>query len=120
MLLILYHIYPLIIAAIPDVQIVSDSYSVEIGSAVTLECQIKSDPPHNSVQWQRVLEGVPQNLDVSNSIKYVGGTSNTPSLTIQNVADSDEGNYICTATNAMGTGSSSQTNVDVTGSKCIH
>ena len=54
---------------------------------------------------------------MSNSQKYFGGTRNTPSLTIQNTDDSDEGYYICTATNAVGTGSSSQSYVDITGSK---
>lgn len=38
-------------------------------------------------------------------------------MTIQTTTDSDEGYYICTATNAVGTGSSSQSYVDVTGSK---
>lgn len=82
-----------------------------------MECEVQADPLHNSVQWKRVLNGVTQNLDISNGNKYIGGTRNTPSLTIQSTGDSDEGYYICTATNAVGTGSSSQSYVDVTGSK---
>jgi len=37
-------------------------------------------------------------------------------LTITNAVSGDEGNYICTASNVVGTGSSQQTFLDVTGS----
>jgi hypothetical protein len=40
-----------------------------------------------------------------------------PSLTILNIAQSDEANYICSATNIAGTSSSQQAFLDVTGSK---
>ncbi|VDI54451.1 hemicentin [Mytilus galloprovincialis] len=105
-----------VVGDIPVVQILSNYYSVEIGQSVNVECEVQADPLHNSVQWKRVLNGVTQNLDISNGNKYIGGTRNTPSLTIQSTGDSDEGYYICTATNAVGTGSSSQSYVDVTGS----
>jgi hypothetical protein len=49
--------------------------------------------------------------------KYSGSTVSTPSLTITNAQNSDEGNYVCYATNLAGTGSSSQTFLDVVGSK---
>jgi hypothetical protein len=42
---------------------------------------------------------------------------NNPSLTILNIAQSDEANYICSATNIAGTSSSQQAFLDVTGSK---
>lgn len=90
---------------------------MEIGKTVTVECQVQANPAHTSVQWKRVINGVTSDLDVSNGNKYIGATVNTPSLTIQATTDSDEGYYICTATNAVGTGSSSQSYVDVTGSK---
>ncbi|XP_063441331.1 hemicentin-1-like isoform X2 [Mytilus trossulus] len=105
-----------VVGDIPVVQILSNYYSVEIGQSVNVECEVQADPLHNSVQWKRVLNGATQNLDISNGNKYIGGTRNTPSLTIQSTGDSDEGYYICTATNAVGTGSSSQSYVDVTGS----
>jgi hypothetical protein len=49
--------------------------------------------------------------------KYTGSAVNTPSLTIYNAVQADEGYYICQATNAVGTGQSSQTYLDVVGSK---
>ena len=66
--------------------------------------------------WRKIINGNPTNLDTTSN-RYTGGNVNTPSLTISNTVDSDEGYYICTATNAVGTGQSSQTYVDVTGSK---
>ena len=105
------------IVEFPIVQILSNYYNVEIGKTVTVECQVQANPAHTSVQWKRVINGVTSDLDISNGNKYNGATVNTPSLTIQATTDNDEGYYICTATNAVGTGSSSQSYVDVTGSK---
>lgn len=49
--------------------------------------------------------------------KYGGSTPSSPSLIIFNAAESDEGSYICHATNGIGTGHSSQTVLDVQGCK---
>ena len=38
--------------------------------------------------------------------KFSGGTLSDPSLTINNIAKSDEGTYMCRATNCFGTTSS--------------
>jgi hypothetical protein len=38
--------------------------------------------------------------------KFSGGTLSDPSLTINNIAKSDEGTYVCRATNCLGTTSS--------------
>jgi hypothetical protein len=42
---------------------------------------------------------------------------NQPSLTINNAGNSDEAFYVCSATNSVGTGQSSQTYLDVVGGK---
>ena len=107
------------LTAIPVVQIQSNYYNVEIGKTITVECQITADPQHNAVQWRRVVNGVMSDVDLSDNSKYTGSTVTNPSLTIQSTTNNDEGYYICTATNAVGTGTSSQTYVDVTGSKSI-
>lgn len=104
--------------AIPSVTVSSNYYPVEIGNSVTLQCSVTANPAHQSVQWKKIVNGNQQNVDVSDN-RYSGGTTNVPSLTITNAANSDEGYYICTATNVVGTGQSSQTYLDITGSKCF-
>lgn len=49
--------------------------------------------------------------------KYGGSTVSSPSLTISNAVVADEGYYVCYAENSVGTGQSSQTFLDVIGSK---
>ena len=110
-----YHCY---FTDLPVVQILSNYYSVEIGQSVTIQCTVTANPSHQSVRWQKITNGVTSNLDTSNN-RYTGSTTGTPSLTISNVGNSDEGYYICTATNVVGRGQSSQTYLDVTGSKLI-
>lgn len=55
-------------------------------------------------------------MDVSTT-KYSGSTVGEPSLTINNANSNDETFYICYASNSVGTGQSSQTYLDVVGSK---
>jgi hypothetical protein len=59
---------------------------------------MKKVSSHQSVRWQKITNGVTSNLDTSNN-RYTGSTTGTPSLTISNVGNSDEGYYICMATN---------------------
>ena len=68
------------------------------------------------MSWQRIVNGQVTSVSVD-GFRITGSTVNSPSLTISNARTSDEGNYICTATNSVGTGSSGQTFLDVTGSK---
>jgi hypothetical protein len=70
---------------------------------------------HSSVTWQRIVNGVLTTVLVD-GVRISGGSVNSPSLTITNAVSGDEGNYICTASNIAGTGSSQQTFLDVTGS----
>ena len=83
-----------------------------------MECTVTASPTHTSVQWQRVQNGVTTSISVSSS-KYSGSLVNSPSLSINNADLNDNGAYICTATNVVGTGTSSQTTLTVTGSKYI-
>ena len=103
---------------IPNVNIPENYYAVEISNNVVIPCNINSNPSHFAVTWQRRdNNGAISNLDVSDQTQYNNGNIGTPALTILNAQNADEGYYICTATNAVGTGSSSLTYIDVTGSK---
>jgi hypothetical protein len=85
---------------------------------VTLECVVTANPTHTSVQWQKLVNNQYQTIAFNNNNnKYSGSTVNTPSLTLSSSDLNDEGYYICTATNSLGTGQSSQTFLDVIGSK---
>jgi hypothetical protein len=59
------------------------------------------------VYWERDINGIITTIGPStNPNKYGGSTTVNPSLTINNVDFSDEGNYRCYATNIVGTGNS--------------
>jgi hypothetical protein len=102
-----------------NVVIPQPSYSSILGSnGVTIGCVISGTPSANSVAWTKIQGGQTTNVNIANSNgKYQGGSVNNPSLTILNIAQSDEANYICSATNIAGTSSSQQAFLDVTGSK---
>ncbi|XP_052058078.1 hemicentin-1-like isoform X9 [Mytilus californianus] len=101
---------------IPVVQVLQNTYTVQVGNVVTLQCTVTANPAHTSVQWQRLVNGQTTTINLGTVGKYTGSSVNTPSLTINNAANSDEGYYICRATNSVGTGQSSQTYLDVIGS----
>ncbi|XP_052061302.1 hemicentin-1-like [Mytilus californianus] len=101
---------------VPVVQIPASTYSVDFGGNVIIPCSIQANPLHTSVQWKRFYQGVLQNIDIANSGgKYSGSTLNSPDLVINNAVSADETNYICTATNAIGTGQSFSSFLDVIG-----
>jgi hypothetical protein len=108
-------IFFLLLLDIPSVQVLQPQYSVNFGDSVTLECVVSGNPTHTSVSWLRVINGQTSSINFGLN-KYSGSTVNTPSLTVNSAEISDEGNYICTATNSIGTGQSSQTFLDVVGS----
>ncbi|XP_069133119.1 mucin-22-like isoform X2 [Argopecten irradians] len=95
----------------PSVVVSQPSYSVLTGSTVTLNCTVSANPSHTSVQWLKV---------VNISGKYTGSSVSSPSLTISGVQPSDQGQYICTASNVIGTGQSSVTTLSVTNSKYLY
>lgn len=93
------------------------SYSVQTSDSVTMMCIISANPSATSVTWYRVASAGLEAIVVGSSSKYSGGSLTTPSLTISNTVDSDRGTYRCTATNAVGTGSSANVILDVVGSE---
>lgn len=111
---ILVRVFP----GIPIVNIGSTSYSVNYGNSITLVCTVTSNPVHTSVTWNKIQNGVSTTISV-NSGKYSGGTVSQPSLVINNAGNSDEAFYICSATNSVGKGQSSQTYLDVVGGELM-
>ena len=105
---------------VPTVQVQQSSYSVTTGNTVTLVCTVTSNLAITNVQWQRnVNGGITTITSNTNTNKYSGSTTTTPSLTIFNAASSDVGTYTCFASNNVGTGQSTTTTLSVTGSKCV-
>lgn len=95
--------------------VLSTSYSVNIANSVTLQCTVTANPSATTVMWQRIVNNNAVNVDLTNP-RYSGSTIQSPSLVISNIAGTDEGFYICMASNSVGTGQSQQTFLDVVGS----
>ena len=66
--------------------------------------------------WRVTVTGVSTDLNV-NTVKYTGGSIATPSLTIKDTGSVDQGYYVCSANNVVGTGQSGQTYLTVSGSE---
>ena len=112
-----YSIYVEPFVDVPSVT-VGQGYTVVIGNSITMTCSILATPSASSVQWNRMINNALDAINVtSNLTKYSGATVSTPSLTIYNCDEGDEGYYNCQATNSVGTGTSTHTFLNVLGSK---
>ena len=109
----------LILGSPPTATVNVPAYSQTTGNTITLDCVVSSpNSALQSVSWTFNNGASTQIItQFSNTAKYSGSTTTTPSLTIFNLASSDVGTYTCTATNTVGTGTSSPTTLSVTGSK---
>ncbi|XP_021370011.1 hemicentin-1-like [Mizuhopecten yessoensis] len=99
---------------VPTVTVGAASYSVVTGSSITLACNVAATPAASAIYWQRIISGTTTTMNID-EVNYFGGSLTTPSLTIQTSSSSDEGYYICSASNSVGTGQSGQTYLTVTG-----
>lgn len=92
-------------------------------SSVTISCTVTASPSADTVGWRKITvdSSSTTNIDAPNSNgKYsVANSVTNPDLTINNVVFTDDANYQCYATNAVGTGNSALARVDVQGSKYI-
>ena len=105
-------------ADLPSVTITLSNYNTNIGATVTLGCTVVASPAATNVYWERIVNNLQQSVNTTSSnSRYSGSTVSNPSLVITNAQSSDEGNYICYATNSIGTGNSQQSYLNVIGSK---
>ena len=93
----------------------SNYYSVNYGNTATIVCNVVATPTETSISWQKIQNGIPSTVVISG--RYQGGTVSSPNLVITGTGITDEAFYICSASNSVGTGQSSQTYLDVQGSK---
>ncbi|KAM6936527.1 B-cell receptor CD22 [Lycodopsis pacificus] len=70
-------------------------------TSLTLDCSARSYPPVTSVTWMKMTDGKSKILQ------------RTQTFTLNSVSPSDSGLYICEASNAIGSGNSTQTEVKV-------
>lgn len=104
------------VLGVPVVTVLSISYYVNVGNSITLQCTVNANPIATSVTWQLYINNVATNINMSSG-RYGGSSVGSPSLVISDAVMSDEGFYICTATNSVGSGQSQQSFLDVIGSK---
>jgi hypothetical protein len=89
----------------PSIHILSPT-NVEVvgGQSHTITCSVSSIYDITDVTW---IKTTAENYEIVNVVgvdgKFSGGTLCDPSLTINNIAKSDEGTYVCRATNCFGT-----------------
>nr|ATL23495.1 egg surface protein-1 [Mytilus edulis] len=77
------------------------SYSVQTSNSVTLQCVVTGTA--TAIYWYKSN----QLLQIATNNRLSGASVQTPSLTISNVALSDGGEYVCSATNGYDTKRSS-------------
>ncbi|KAL5020304.1 hypothetical protein ScPMuIL_003196 [Solemya velum] len=94
---------------VADMEAPNNAYDRELGDSVTLQCVIgNASPVVTDVRWyhddQLVQTGLARYSDVSIA---------APSLEISNLGVSDNGNYICSAFNGVGSSNTSAISLDV-------
>ena len=91
---------------------------VEEGNqSLVLGCSVVASPAATLISWTKdaiVLDTTSGTTTTGSGPKYSGGTTVTPSLTINDVRRTDAGIYACVATNSEGVGTSPNLRVDVT------
>ena len=104
---------------LPAVAIPSSTILASTGESVTLLCIVSTVLDITSVEWTQAHHGITQDNISRGKSRYIGGTISSPSLSINNVAHSDEGYYTCTVTNTQGTSLSQQIYLYITESMFI-
>lgn len=99
----------------PYVTIGSSSYISIVGTTITLECFVSSNPETILVYWEKNSKGLMTTIN-ANSVGTNGSTTESPSLTFKSTDISDSGIFTCYAVNELGTGFSNITELTVTGS----
>jgi len=95
-----------------SVSMYNSKYTVFSGETVTLGCKIDGSPSAIVVYWTKTRGNVNEKI-LTNNTKYSGSAVNTPSLTIYDVDQGDDGIYICYAISTVGSFNSSKMFLDV-------
>jgi hypothetical protein len=91
----------------PSIHITSTNTDVVEGHSHTLACSISNILAITDITWIKTsATGDKIAIVVGEDGKFFGGTLSDPSLTINNIAKSDEGAYACIAKHCFGTTSS--------------
>ncbi|XP_078326848.1 hemicentin-1-like isoform X25 [Crassostrea virginica] len=98
---------------VPSVSVSQTSYSIFVGSSVTMNCFVSGNPAVSFVYWSVTRNGFTQ---TAQDVRYSNGNVNNPSLTISNARQSDSGVFVCVAQNSAGTTNSSAISLTVSGS----
>ncbi|CAG2198470.1 TTN [Mytilus edulis] len=79
------------------------------GQYQLISCIITGEPEASDISWYFTPTGSEQRqlIYTGNTAKYSGGNTQNPSLTVLNFQSSDSGTYVCSASNAVGTSTSS-------------
>jgi len=101
---------------LPVVTIPFKTNEVTVGGSIIIQCTVSSDLAVTAVKWTKTLNGQTQIIPTHGNFRYTGGTINSPSLGITQATLADEGSYTCSATNFIGTTSSQQTYLYISGS----
>lgn len=77
------------------------TYFVEYGKTFTLPCSVLSTPVQTNVYWEKTVHGR-DTFIYSGTTGTRGISLSSPSLTIDSVVETDNGNYTCIAINSLG------------------
>ena len=91
----------------PEFATVTTQYTKLKGETVTLACPASASPAPTTVVWYK------DNVQLTVTGRYSGGTLSTPALTISSLTGTDSGDFFCRVTNSLGTADSSNMNLDV-------
>ncbi|XP_033743334.1 uncharacterized protein LOC117329484 [Pecten maximus] len=97
---------------VPTVSTKLTRICAKLGSCVDLQSSV-TGVGVQSVVWKIIRGDVTTDIAIDNE-KYRGSVISDPSLHITEVSDGDEGMYLCTAVNGVGTGSSPLCHLKVT------
>lgn len=79
------------------------SQKVACGNAITLQAEIKAYPVPSCIRWTRIKNGNnEENIDEIEKFAIDKSEKSCQKLTIKNLEFSDNGNYIITVTNDLG------------------
>ncbi|CAC5384057.1 HMCN [Mytilus coruscus] len=100
--------------ALPVVITELPTYFVEYGENITLPCSVLSTPLQTNVYWEKTVDDR-DTFIYSGTPGTYGISLSSPSLTIDSVVKSDNGNYTCIAINFLGITQSMTSSLTVLG-----